>query len=102
MKKARSKKDASAEMLPEYDFKGKKGVRGKYYRDYRKGHQVRVRQEDGTVTVKYFTLQEGAVMLEPDVRKYFPDSDTVNRALRSLIALIPDKTTKRKPTSKSG
>jgi hypothetical protein len=101
MKKARSKKGASAEMLPEYDFEGKKGVRGKYYRDYRKGHQVRAHQEDGTVTVKYFTLQEGAVMLEPDVRKYFPDSETVNTALRSLIALIPDKPAKRRPTSKS-
>jgi hypothetical protein len=101
MKKQQYEKGEPAEMLPEYDFKGKKGVRGKYYQDYRKGHQVRVRQEDGTVSVKYFTLQEGAVMLEPDVRKYFPDSETVNTALRSLIALIPDKPSKRRPTSKS-
>jgi hypothetical protein len=88
-------------MLPEYDFKDKKRVRGKYYEAYRKGHEVRVHQEDGTVTVKYFTLEEGAVMLEPDVRKYFPDSETVNTALRSLIALIPDRPAKRKTTSKS-
>lgn len=27
------------------------------------------------------------ILLEPDVRKYFPDSDAVNRALRSLIPL---------------
>jgi hypothetical protein len=101
MKKARSKRAESDEMLPEYNLEGKKGIRGKYYRAYRKGHQVRVHQEDGTVTVKYFTLQEGAVMLEPDVRKYFPDSETVNTALRSLIALIPDKPAKRRPTSKS-
>ena len=30
-------------------------------------------------------------MLEPDVRQYFPDSEAVNHALRSLIALIPRK-----------
>ncbi len=101
MKKARSKKGERAEMLPEYHFEGKKGIRGKYYRAYRQGHQVREYQEDGTVSIKYFTLQEGAVMLEPDVRKYFPDSDTVNTALRSLIALIPDKPPKRRTRTKS-
>jgi hypothetical protein len=41
--------------------------------------------------VQYFTLEEGAVMLEPDVREYFPDSEAVNKALRSLIMLIPQK-----------
>jgi len=30
-------------------------------------------------------------MLEPDVRKYFPDSHAVNNALRTLITLIPKK-----------
>ncbi|OQB26924.1 MAG: hypothetical protein BWY10_01740 [Chloroflexi bacterium ADurb.Bin180] len=29
------------------------------------------------------------VVLAPDVRLYFPDSDAVNRALRQLIRLIP-------------
>lgn len=28
-------------MLPEYDFTGKKGARGKYYRAYRQGHMVK-------------------------------------------------------------
>jgi hypothetical protein len=84
-----------AEMLPEYDFTGKKGVRGKYYRAYRRGHTVRISQEDGTVSVQYFTLKEGAVMLESDVREYFPTSESVNQALRSLITLIP-KTRRRK------
>ena len=79
----------SVEMLPEYDFKGKKGVRGKYYRAYRQGHTVRIHREDGTVSVQHFTLEEGAVMLEPDVREYFPTSESVNQALRSLIILIP-------------
>ncbi len=87
---------AQDEMRPEYDFTGKKGVRGKYYRDYQQGHTVRIEQPDGTVTVQHFTLEEGAVMLDPDVRRYFPDSESVNNALRSLIALIPDKSNRRK------
>jgi hypothetical protein len=43
------------------------------------------------------------IMLQPDVRAYFPDSDAVNKALRSLINLlsqIPDKSkSKTKSTS---
>ena len=82
-------KAESSEMLPEYNFEGKKGVRGKYYQAYRKGHTVRVHREDGTVREQHFTLAEGAVMLEPEVREYFPTSESVNQALRSLITLIP-------------
>ncbi|MBM4026615.1 MAG: hypothetical protein FJ280_14620 [Planctomycetes bacterium] len=85
----------SADMLPEYDLRGKKGVRGKYYRAYRQGHTVRICQDDGSVSVQHFTLEEGAVMLEPDVREYFPTSESVNQALRSLIVLIP-KTRRRR------
>ena len=77
------------DMLPEYDFSG--GVRGKHYQAYREGHTVKIHQSDGTVTAQYFILEEGAVMLEPDVREYFPDSEAVNKALRGLIALIPEK-----------
>jgi hypothetical protein len=99
MKKLREKAPA-ADMLAEYDFTGKRGVRGKYYRAYRKGHKVRIYKENGTVTVQYFTLQDGAVMLEHDVREYFPNSEAVNKALRFLIALIPGKPAKRKTESK--
>lgn len=84
------------EMLPEYDFTGKKGVRGKYYHAYQQGHTVRIHQEDGTVVTQYFTLEEGAVLLEPDVREYFPDSERVNQGLRGLIRLLPHKTARRK------
>jgi hypothetical protein len=97
--KQRIKRGEPYEMAREYDLRGKTGVRGKYFRAYRQGHTVRVTQDDGTVTEQYFTLQDGAVMLEPDVRPYFPDSESVNAALRSLIALIPSKsrrTTARK------
>lgn len=66
-------------------------ARGKHAHAYREGHTVTIHQEDGTTIVQHFTVEEGAVMLEPDVREYFPDSETVNAALRSLIALIPKK-----------
>lgn len=91
MKKIRSKHQGSEDsaMLPEYDFKG--GIRGKHYKAYRRGHTVKIHKVDGTTDVQYFTLEDGAVMLEMDVRKYFSDSETVNNALRSLITLIPGK-----------
>jgi hypothetical protein len=77
------------DMRPEYDFSG--GVRGKHYRAYREGHTIKIHQPDGTVTVQQFAPDEGAIVLEPDVRAYFPDSEAVNKVLRGLIALIPEK-----------
>jgi len=93
MKKAVSRTISGKEdMRSEYDFSSMKGgVRGKYYKAYRAGHQVVIHKEDGTTTVQYFKLEDGAVMLEPDVRKYFSNSESVNKALRSLIAIIPSK-----------
>jgi hypothetical protein len=43
---------------------------------------------DGSTSVQYFKLEDGAVMLEADVRRYFPDSESVNKALRSLIEIM--------------
>ncbi|OQY85504.1 MAG: hypothetical protein B6D41_13410 [Chloroflexi bacterium UTCFX4] len=99
--KLKIKPQAEQEMKREYDLRGKKGVRGKYYRAYRQGHTVRITQNDGTVIEEHFTLQDGAVMLEPDVRRYFPDSESVNMALRSLIALIPSNKPRKTPARKS-
>ncbi len=86
-------------MRPEYDFKNMKGgVRGKHYKAYRAGHTVKIHKTNGTTTVQHFTLEEGAVLLEPDVREYFPDSETVNQTLRALISLLPKKhATKARP-----
>lgn len=70
-------------MRKEYDFTG--GVKGKHYKSYRMGHTVNVRKKDGTESVQYFTQEDGAIMLDPDVKALFPDSESVNRALRSLI-----------------
>ena len=86
-----------SEMLQEYDFSG--GVRGKHYRAYQQGVEVVVHKTDGTTEVRDFVLPEGAIVLDPDVRVYFPDSETVNRTLRELIHLIPDQ---RLPSETTG
>lgn len=87
-----TKHAAMDEMRPEYDLtRLPGGVRGKYYKAYRAGHTVKIEKADGTTVVQHFTLEDGAVMLEPDVRQYFPDSDAVNAALRCLIPLLPKK-----------
>lgn len=51
-------------MRDEYDFS--KGIRGKYAKQF----------ADGT----------NLVLLEPEVARYFPTAQAVNRALRSLIS----------------
>ena len=61
------RKTASAEdMRPEYDLDYSKAVRGKYYR--------RILKEGANVAV-----------LEPDIAKAFPDSASVNDALRVVL-----------------
>ncbi len=79
------------DMPTEYDFSTMKGgVQGKYYQAYRAGHTVTIHKSDGKVDIQYFRLEDGAVMLEPDVRQYFPNSDAVNKALRCLIPLVAE------------
>ncbi|HEY3839917.1 MAG TPA: hypothetical protein VGL72_25270 [Bryobacteraceae bacterium] len=63
MKKESAK--AVDELRPEYDLEGLKGgVRGKYYR----------RAIQGT----------NLALIEPDLVRIFPDSESVNRALRVI------------------
>ena len=88
-KTSKARHQADDEMRPEYDFRG--GVRGKHYQAYRRGHRATIHKTDGSTVVQHFTLEDGAVMLEPDVRAYFPDSEAVNSALRCLIPLLPQK-----------
>jgi len=65
MKKAPTNKDTD-ELRPEYDLsKLKGGVRGKYYERARAGTNL--------------------VLIEPDLTDVFPDTDSVNRALRLLL-----------------
>jgi len=93
MKKTKDKEPSTIEEIkPEYDFSTMKGaMRGKYYKAYRAGHKVEIHADDGSVSVQYFKLEDGAIMLEPDIKKYFPSSESVNKALRSLIEIIPPK-----------
>lgn len=55
-----------SEMLDEYDFS--KGLRGKYASAYHEGVNI--------------------VKIDEDVTKVFPDSKSVNEALRTLMRLI--------------
>jgi hypothetical protein len=45
-----------------------------------------IHEDDGSASVQYFTQEDGSVVLDPDVKVHFPDSESVNKALRSLIA----------------
>ncbi|MEM6432210.1 MAG: hypothetical protein AAF708_23430 [Deinococcota bacterium] len=72
-------------MRDHYDFS--EGIEGKYHHLIGQPYTIKIRQPDGSITVE--TIQP-AIELDPDVRKYFPDSEAVNRALRGLIALIPE------------
>ena len=76
-------------MRNEYDFAG--GVRGKHYRTMQTGYTITIHMADGTTVVKDVMPKEGAVVLSPDIRGYFPDSESVNRVLRCLISLLPKK-----------
>lgn len=60
------KMQKDSDMLEEYDFS--KGAQGKYSKKYEEGTNV--------------------VVIDPDVAKYFPDHDFVNRALRSLAEIV--------------
>jgi hypothetical protein len=80
------------DLREEYDLSQLKNpVRGKYYQQYRKGHSVTIHHEDGTKTVEHFPARNDVIILDPDVKKYFPNSESVNSTLRSLIKLIPQQ-----------
>jgi hypothetical protein len=73
MSQARKRK--TDELRPEYDFSG--GVRGKHHAAYKSGTNV--------------------VLLDSDVAKAFPDSSSVNRALRLLLEIAE----KQRPSKRS-
>jgi len=89
MKKKNYEELEENNMRPEYDFTA--GIRGKHYKEYQKGHSVTINKKNGTTIIHKFEPEENIIVLEDDVQKYFPDAETVNRVLRSLISLIPKK-----------
>ncbi|MFQ5753545.1 MAG: hypothetical protein ACE5HI_16265 [bacterium] len=60
-------------MKDEYDFS--KGIRGKYAKQYAEGTNV--------------------ILLDPDVAKVFPTSESVNKALREIIQQRDDAVQKQ-------
>lgn len=60
-------------------------------RVYRDSFIVTVHKADGTTDVRQVKPLENSVILDPDVQQYFPDAESVNAALRALIALAPHK-----------
>jgi hypothetical protein len=87
------------EMRSEYDFS--KAERGKFFRSLDKGYKATIHQSNGAVVVNQYTLAEGTVLLAPDVREYFSDSQTVNEALRSLIRLAEQMPARKYPPRKT-
>lgn len=83
MKKSENNKEVN-EMKKVYDFSS--GIQGKHYKAYRKGHTVKINKKDGSVETHFFTEKDGSIMLDPDVKKHFPDSESVNKVLREYIA----------------
>jgi hypothetical protein len=81
--------DEAVTMRAEYNFAG--GVRGKHYHAMQNGYTITVHHEDGSVTRQEVQPHKNTVVLDPDVLAYFPDSETVNNALRTLIKLVPQK-----------
>ena len=71
-----SNRNGDPEMLDEYDFS--EGVRGKYVDRFPKRSNV-------------------VVVLEPDVAQIFKDSESVNKALRDLAAIIQRQSEKAHP-----
>jgi len=65
----------SDDILPEYDFS--KARRNPYAARYREGTNL--------------------VLLDPDVAKDFPDSESVNEALRALSSIIRRRRSKSRP-----
>jgi hypothetical protein len=71
------------EMLSEYDFRGQKGARGKYYEALQAGHKTVIHKSDGSTVVR----ETRPIYLDEDLQKLFPNSEAVNRALRELISI---------------
>ena len=75
------------DLRSDYDFS--QGMRGKYQHFAGQPHTIKIHHPDGSVTTREVESSENVVRLDDDVRKYFPDSEAVNKALRGLIDLIP-------------
>jgi hypothetical protein len=76
---------SNKEMRDEYDFSG--GVRGKHAARLKNGHKTIVTKADGSAE----TYVTRPVILDRDLQSIFKDSKAVNKALRGLIELVPER-----------
>jgi hypothetical protein len=90
------KKAIDTEDIKPIDFSG--GIRGKHQASLKNGYSVKVHREDKTTIIHKFIPEKGAIVLDEDVRNYFPDAQAVNAVLRGLIKLLPHNR-KRVPTA---
>ncbi|CAN5835751.1 hypothetical protein BH20ACI4_BH20ACI4_27160 [soil metagenome] len=67
------------EMRDEYDFSN--GIRGKHAKDLQNGHTTIIHKSDGSTVVR----ESRPIILEPDLQMRFPNSEAVNKALRSWL-----------------
>ena len=91
--------DTSDDTLrPEYELSTLKqvGERGRHAKARREGYTTVVEHADGSKTISHYRVPPGAVVLDADVRAYFPDSESVNTTLRGLIGLIPKPRSRKK------
>jgi hypothetical protein len=84
------RKTINTDDIKPVDFAG--GVRGKHHAACKKGYTIKVNREDGTAEIRKFLPEKGAIVLDEDVRSYFPDANAANAALRGLINLLPQRT----------
>jgi uncharacterized DUF497 family protein len=75
MKRNTATKTETWEMRKEYDFSNARP--NKYAKKYAEGVNI--------------------VMIDPDLVKFFPDSDSVNSALRALVSIFPKLKPREKP-----
>lgn len=80
--------EAFKRMRPGKDILAERGIKF----DPTEPYTITEHHEDGTsITYEMPPLKSRVVELDADVREYFPDSESVNRTLRSLIKLIPQE-----------
>lgn len=53
-----------------------------YLRETQNGHMVTIHRANGATVEQHFRLEEGAVLLAPDMQGYFPDAGMVMRYAR--------------------
>lgn len=89
-------------LRPEYDLSTLKqiGARGRHAKRLREGYTTEVTHEDGSKTITHYQVHPDAVVIDGDVRTYFPDSEAIHHALRGLIALIPKKKVSRRKAAR--